>query len=204
MRCRPPLTLKRRRSRERRSGVRRGTKQEAAVLLLLELLADGDWHLSGPILDELARRGLNAAVGHRAAHAVGVEHRKRSGRRGRFEWRIAPGAPPPVRRDETAKSEPPREPAAPAREVCVFCNAPIPDPRAPKRFCDARCRTEGHRLARILAGDEDAEYRSVAARLAVVGLPSARERRTVTADRSPAVRLLADAGLERRHDGGDR
>ncbi len=61
--------------------IRRGTKLEAAVQVLLERLADGDWHLSAPVLAELNGRGLNAAVAHRAAHAIGVEHRKRTGPR---------------------------------------------------------------------------------------------------------------------------
>lgn len=72
-----------------------------------------------------------------------------------------------------------------ARRVCRLCGRSLGGRPRKTVWCDDRCRVEGWRLARILAGDSPLGYRSVAARLA-----GGRE--------GAVARLLEAAGVSRR------
>ena len=56
-------------------------------------------------------------------------------------------------------------PSAPNR-VCVVCDHPLEGRRRDAITCSPACRRERRRLQRILSGERDGPYGSVAARLA--------------------------------------
>ncbi len=153
----------------------RRSKKERAIDVLLELLADGGWHLSGVVHAELERHGLSARNGELASAELGVRKRKQRGPGGRYEWRLPDGAS--LRQQE-----------------CGLCGTSFPAGFG-RRFCGVGCRREADRLVAILRGKSWEQCSSFAARLQALGRPSAVRRLDEPA--SALTRTLRDAGYVR-------
>ena len=106
-------------------GERQPTKAERAAEIIRAALADGEWHDSQPIRDELYREGLNHndTVG-RAKDKARVESRKEPGViDGPWQWRLRPGetksrfgtdsSPPRARRYSDDRLFAPKTPETP-------------------------------------------------------------------------------------------